>query len=59
MGKVHRDFEQGFIQAEMVAYGDLAANISIVEARRRRVLRPEDKEYVFQDGDVLNILFNV
>ena len=59
MGKVHTDFEQGFIQAEMVAYGDLAANISIVEARRRSVLRPEGKEYVFQDGDVLNILFNV
>ena len=58
-GKVHSDFERGFIRAEVVAFDALAECGSVAEARRRGVLRQEGKGYVVQDGDVLNILFNV
>ena len=58
-GKVHSDFERGFIRAEVVAYEDLDAGGSIAEARRRGTLRQEGKAYEVKDGDVLNILFNV
>ena len=58
-GKVHSDFERGFIRAEVVSFDDLDDCGSVAEARRRGVLRQEGKEYAVQDGDVLNILFNV
>ncbi len=58
-GKVHSDFERGFIRAEVVAFDALAECGGLAEARRRGVLRQEGKGYVVQDGDVLNILFNV
>ena len=58
-GKIHSDFERGFIRAEVVAYTDLAECGSLAEARSRGLLRSEGKEYVMQDGDVVNFLFNV
>lgn len=58
-GKVHSDFERGFIRAEVVGFEDLAGCGSIAEARRRGVLRQEGKDYLVGEGDVLNILFNV
>ena len=58
-GKIHSDLERGFIRAEVVRYEDLVQAGSIAEARKRGVLRTEGKTYVVQDGDVLNILFNV
>jgi ribosome-binding ATPase YchF (GTP1/OBG family) len=58
-GKVHSDFERGFIRAEVVGFDDLDGCGSMAEARRRGVLRQEGKDYLVGDGDVLNILFNV
>ena len=58
-GKIHSDFERGFIRAEVVAYTDLAECGSLAEARARGLLRSEGKEYVMQDGDVVNFRFNV
>ena len=58
-GKVHSDFERGFIRAEVVGFRDLDESGSIAEARRRGVLRQEGKTYLVQDGDVINILFNI
>ncbi len=58
-GKIHSDFERGFIRAEVIAYKDLAECGSLAEARSRGLLRSEGKEYVMQDGDVVNFLFNV
>ena len=58
-GKVHSDFERGFIRAEVIAFEDLADCGSVAEARRRGVLRQEGKDYIVDEGDVLNVLFNV
>lgn len=58
-GKVHSDFERGFIRAEVVPFDELAACGSLAEARKRGVLRQEGKSYLVQDGDVVNVLFNV
>jgi GTP-binding protein YchF len=58
-GTIHSDLARGFIRAEVVAYEELVAAGSMAEARRRGKLRLEGKEYVVQDGDVMNILFNV
>ena len=58
-GKVHSDFERGFIRAEVVAHADLEECGSLAEARRRGVLRQEGKDYRVSDGDLLNILFSV
>jgi GTP-binding protein YchF len=58
-GKIHSDLERGFIRAEVVRYEDLVQCGSIAEARKRGLLRMEGKTYVVQDGDVVNILFNV
>ena len=58
-GKVHSDFERGFIRAEVVAFEDLARCGSVAEARRQGVLRQEGRTYVVSEGDVINILFNV
>jgi GTP-binding protein YchF len=58
-GKIHTDFERGFIRAEIVGYDDLVAAGSVAAAREKGQVRTEGKEYVMQDGDVTNFLFNV
>lgn len=58
-GKIHSDMERGFIRAEVAHWEELVAGGSFAELRRRGRLRTEGKSYVVQDGDVLNILFNV
>jgi GTP-binding protein YchF len=57
-GAIHTDLEKGFIRAEVVAYDDLIASGGLAEARKRGQLRQEGRNYVVQDGDVLNILFS-
>lgn len=59
-GTIHSDLERGFIRAEVVRYTDLmSVGGSMAEARKRGVLRLEGKSYPVQDGDIMNILFNV
>jgi len=58
-GKIHTDFERGFIRAEIVGYDDLIAAGSVAAAREKGQVRTEGKDYVMQDGDVTNFLFNV
>ena len=58
-GKIHTDFERGFIRAEIVNYEDLVANGSVAAAREKGLVRVEGKDYVMQDGDVVNFRFNV
>ncbi|WP_368236635.1 redox-regulated ATPase YchF [Anaerotruncus rubiinfantis] len=58
-GKIHTDFEKGFIRAEVVAYDDLIACGSMAAAKEKGLIRSEGKEYVFQDGDVVLFGFNV
>lgn len=58
-GKIHTDFERGFIRAEVVNYTDLVENGSMVAAREKGLVRSEGKEYVVQDGDVILFKFNV
>lgn len=58
-GKIHSDFERGFIRAEVVSYDDLIANETMANAREKGLVRQEGKEYVMQDGDVVLFKFNV
>ena len=58
-GKIHSDFERGFIRAEVIAFDDLKATGSMANARAKGLIRSEGKEYVMRDGDVVNFLFNV
>ncbi|MBE6992938.1 MAG: redox-regulated ATPase YchF [Ruminococcaceae bacterium] len=58
-GKIHSDLERGFIRAETVAFEDLKEAGNLNAAKTKGLLRSEGKEYVVQDGDVINILFNV
>ena len=58
-GKIHTDLERGFIRAEVVGCDDLIAANGYPEAKKRGQVRQEGKTYVVQDGDCLNILFNV
>jgi len=58
-GKIHSDFERGFIRAEVIAYKDLIANGSIASAKEKGLVRSEGKEYVMKDGDVVLFRFNV
>ena len=58
-GKIHSDFERGFIRAEGIAFEDLKACGSLANARAKGLVRSEGKEYVVQDGDIVNFLFNV
>ncbi len=58
-GVIHSDMQKGFIRAEVISYEDLMAMGSMAEARKHGKLRLEGKEYVVQDGDILNIRFNV
>src|SRR5699024_482652 len=58
-GKIHTDFERGFIRAEVIAFEDLKACGSLAAARAKGLVRSEGKEYVMQDGDIVHFLFNV
>ena len=58
-GKIHTDFERGFIRAEVVPYPDLIECGSLAAAREKGLVRSEGKEYVVQDGDVVLFRFNV
>ena len=58
-GKIHSDFERGFIKADVISYDDLIANGSMAAAREKGLVRSEGKEYVMQDGDVVLFKFNV
>ena len=57
-GKIHSDFERGFIRAEVVHYDDLASG-SYNAAKEQGLVRSEGKEYVMKDGDVVLFRFNV
>ena len=58
-GKIHSDFERGFIRAEVVSYDDLIANGTYNAAKEKGLVRSEGKEYVMKDGDVVVFRFNV
>lgn len=58
-GAIHSDLARGFIRAEVVTYDDLMTCGSMVEARKRGLLRSEGKTYAVRDGDVIQVLFNV
>ena len=58
-GKIHTDFERGFIRAEVVSYDELIKAGSMLAAREKGLVRSEGKEYVMQDGDVVLFRFNV
>ena len=58
-GVIHTDFQKGFIKAEVVAFDDLVAAGSMVQARANGKVRMEGKDYVMADGDVVEFRFNV
>ncbi len=58
-GAIHSDLKQGFIRAEVVAYGDLMAAGGLPEARKQGTLRLEGKTYEVKDGDIVHIRFNI
>ena len=58
-GKIHTDFEKGFIRAEVISYDDLMACGSMAAAKEKGLVRLEGKEYVMQDGDIVLFRFNV
>ncbi|MCI8912618.1 MAG: redox-regulated ATPase YchF [Lawsonibacter sp.] len=58
-GKIHSDFERGFIRAEVTSYDDLMACGTMAAAREKGLIRSEGKEYVVQDGDIILFRFNV
>ena len=58
-GKIHTDFEKGFIKAEIVSYNDLIEAGSYLKAKEKGRVRMEGKEYVVQDGDIILFRFNV
>lgn len=58
-GKIHSDFERGFIRAEVISYQDYADNGGEVKAREAGKMRTEGKDYLMQDGDIVHFRFNV
>ncbi|MBA3450199.1 MAG: redox-regulated ATPase YchF [Chloroflexia bacterium] len=58
-GEIHSDIQRGFIRAEVVGYDDLVNSGGLPEARKLGKLRREGRDYLVQDGDVINFLFNV
>ncbi|GGZ42172.1 ribosome-binding ATPase YchF [Streptomyces inusitatus] len=58
-GVIHTDFQKGFIKAEVISFADLVETGSVAEARAKGKARMEGKEYVMQDGDVVEFRFNV
>jgi GTP-binding protein YchF len=58
-GKIHSDFERGFIRAEVISYDELMAAGSMAAAKENGLVRSEGKEYVMKDGDIVLFRFNV
>ena len=58
-GAIHSDIARGFIRAEIVGYDDLMRAGSYAAAREQGLLRLEGKDYIMQEGDVVNFRFNV
>ncbi len=58
-GKIHSDFERGFIRAEVISFDDLMTCGSMAAAKEKGLVRSEGKEYVMQDGDIVLFRFNV
>lgn len=58
-GKIHTDFERGFIRAEVVSYDDLIENGGMSACKEKGLVRSEGKDYVMKDGDVVLFRFNV
>ena len=58
-GKIHTDFERGFIRAEVIAFEDLKTIGTMAAAKAQGKVRSEGKEYIMKDGDIVNFLFNV
>lgn len=58
-GKIHTDFERGFIKAEIVSYNDLIDNGSMQKAKEKGLVRMEGKDYIMQEGDIVEFKFNV
>ena len=58
-GKIHSDFERGFIRAEIVSYDELVENGSMAACKEKGLVRSEGKDYVMKDGDVVLFRFNV
>ncbi|MBP1325737.1 GTP-binding protein YchF [Leucobacter exalbidus] len=58
-GAIHTDFEKGFIKGEIISFADLVETGSVAEARAKGKARMEGKEYIMQDGDVVEWRFNV
>ena len=58
-GKIHTDFERGFIRAEVIAFQDMKDCGTMAAAKAKGLVRSEGKEYVMKDGDIVNFLFNV
>jgi len=56
-GEIHSDIQRGFIRAEVVPYGALVARGSMAACREHGEVRLEGKEYVVQDGDIINFRF--
>ena len=58
-GKIHTDFERGFIRAEVVSFDDLVSNGTMQACKDKGLIRSEGKDYVMRDGDVVVFRFNV
>jgi GTP-binding protein YchF len=58
-GKIHSDFEKGFIRAEIIPFNDFIYYNGRNDAKKAGKLRSEGKNYIVQDGDIINFLFNV
>lgn len=58
-GKIHSDLERGFIRAEVVSYADMVREKSLARLKEKGLVRLEGKDYVVQDGDIINFRFNV
>ena len=58
-GKIHSDFEKGFIRAEVISFDNLMECGSLAVAREKGLIRSEGKENVMKDGDIVHFLFNV
>ena len=58
-GKIHTDFEKGFIRAEVIAFDDLMECGTMAAAKEKGLVRLEGKEYVMNDGDIVLFRFNV
>lgn len=58
-GKIHTDFERGFIKAEVISFDELIEQGSYVKAKEKGLVRLEGKDYIVQDGDIILFRFNV